>query len=91
MKAADPLGTGAPVTRRQLIRCSLLGVASGTCSAQAQQRRITKASKKVAGYVDRKNDSTQNCIACHFYLDPIECMLVEGPVSPWGTCNYFAD
>lgn len=80
------------VTRRSLIRLSLLGAASGTCGAQAQQKpRITKASKKVAGYVERKSDSTQNCIACHFYLDPIECMLVEGPVSPWGTCNYFAD
>ncbi len=79
------------VTRRRLFQLSLLGVASGTCRAQAQQHKITKASKKVAGYIDRKTDSTQNCIACHFYLDPIECMLVEGPVSPWGTCNYFAD
>jgi hypothetical protein len=79
------------VTRRRLFQLSLLGVVSGTCRAQAQQRRITKASKKVAGYIDRKNDSTQNCTACHFYIDPIECMLVEGPVSPWGTCNYFAD
>src|SRR5882757_2925550 len=75
-----PLGTDAPVTRRRLL--SLLGVASGTCCAQAQQRRITKASKKVAGYVDKENDSTQNCTACHFYIDPLECMLVEGPVSP---------
>ena len=71
------------------MQLSLLGLASGTCPVQAQ--RITKASKKVAGYIDRKNDSTQNCVACHFYLDPIECILVEGPVSPWGTCNYFAD
>lgn len=80
------------VTRRGLMQLSLLGAVSGTCCAQAQQKpRITKASKKVAGYIDRKTDSTQNCIACHFYLDPVECMLVEGPVSPWGTCNYFAD
>ena len=89
VKAAAPLMTD--VTRRRLFQLSLLGVVSGTCRAQAQQRRITKASKKVAGYIDRKNDSTQNCTACHFYIDPIECMLVEGPVSPWGTCNYFAD
>ena len=89
VKAAAPVVTD--VTRRRLFQLSLLGAVSGTCCAQAQQRRITKASKKVAGYVDRKNDSTQNCTACHFYIDPIECMLVEGPVSPWGTCNYFAD
>jgi hypothetical protein len=81
-----------PVTRRRLFQLSLLGVASGTCRAQAQQRPpITKASKKVAGYIDKKKDSTQNCTHCHFYIDPLECMLVEGPVSPWGYCNYFAD
>jgi len=80
---------GGPVTRRCLIHLSLLGVLSR--GAQAQQPRITKASKKVAGYIDKANDSTQNCTACHFYIDPLECMLVEGPVSPWGYCNYFAD
>ena len=76
------------VTRRCLLHLPLLGVAAG---AQAQPRRITKASKKVAGYVDKENDTTQNCAACHFYINPLECMLVEGPVSPWGYCNYFAD
>jgi len=79
---------GVPVTRRCLVHLALLGAASG--AAQAQQR-IAKASKKVAGYVDKQKDSTQNCTACHFYIDPLECMLVEGPVSPWGYCNYFAD
>ena len=79
------------VTRRCLLHLSVIGVTVGAGRATAQRRRITKASKKTAGYVDKENDSTQNCAACHFYINPLECMLVEGPVSPWGYCNYFAD
>jgi hypothetical protein len=91
-------GEGTPkslrcITRRRLIALSALA-ATG---AQAQQKRqpaakgSIKASKKVAGYIDKPDVSAQNCAQCHFYLDPFDCMIVEGPVSPWGYCNYFAD
>ena len=61
-------------------------------AAQAQPRPApTKASKKVAGYIDKPDVSAQNCSQCHFYIDPFDCMIVQGPVSPWGYCNYFAD
>jgi hypothetical protein len=76
------------ITRRRLI--ALSAMAAG--GAQAQQRpKITKASKKVAGYIDKPEASAQNCSLCHFYLAPFDCIIVEGPVSPWGYCNYFAD
>ena len=76
------------ITRRRLIVLSALA-ASG---AEAQPKpKITKASKKVAGYIDKPDDSAQNCSKCHFYLAPFDCIVVEGPVSPWGYCNYFAD
>jgi hypothetical protein len=65
-------------------------MAAGT--AQAQPRpKITKASKKVAGYFEKTEESAQNCAQCHFYLAPFDCIVVEGPVSPWGWCNYYAD
>ena len=81
------------ITRRRLIALSALAAGS----AQAQQKRPAgakssiKASKKVAGYIDKPDMSAQNCAQCHFYLDPFDCMIVQGPVSPWGYCNYFAD
>ena len=52
---------------------------------------IGKASKKLAGYINKPGMSAQNCAQCHFYLDPFDCMIVEGPVSPSGYCNYYAD
>jgi hypothetical protein len=76
------------MTRRCVIALSVLAAGG----AQAQQRPgIVKASKKVAGYIEKNDASAQNCSQCHFYLDPFDCMVVEGPVSPWGYCNYFAD
>ena len=77
------------ITRRRLIALSALA-ASGA-DAQQQRPTITKASKKVAGYIEKTDDSAQNCSQCHFYLAPFDCSIVEGPVSPWGYCNYYAD
>lgn len=80
------------ITRRRLI--ALTGLAAGGAipsGALAQQPRTVKASKKVAGYIDKPDVSAQNCAQCHFYIDPFDCMIVQGPVSPWGYCNYFAD
>jgi hypothetical protein len=80
------------ITRRRLIALSAL--AAGGAHAQqkpALKPVIVKASKKVAGYIEKSDDSTQNCSQCHFYIDPFNCMIVEGPVSPWGYCNYYAD
>ena len=76
------------ITRRRLIVLSTL--AAGGAHAQSKPK-ITKASKKVAGYIDKPDDSAQNCSKCHFYLPPFDCIIVEGPVSPWGFCKYFAD
>lgn len=80
------------ITRRRLIALSALAAGS----AQAQQKRPAakssmKASKKLAGYIDKPDFSAQNCAQCHFFVDPFDCLIVEGPVSPWGYCNYFAD
>jgi hypothetical protein len=85
------------ITRRRLIALSALAAGSAIpSSAMAQQRPATaktsiKASKKVAGYIDKPDVSAQNCSQCHFYIEPFDCMIVQGPVSPWGYCNYFAD
>jgi len=75
------------ITRRRLIALSALAAGE----ARAQQPKIGKASKKLAGYIEKPDASAQNCSLCHFYLAPFDCILVEGPVSPWGYCNYFAD
>ena len=84
--------TGKAITRRCLMALPVLA-AGGAHAAPASKQapKITKASKKLAGYIEKSDDSAQSCGSCHFYLAPFDCIVVEGPVSPWGYCNYYAD
>jgi hypothetical protein len=50
-----------------------------------------KASQKLAGYIERDHPESQMCLQCHSFVPPTDCTLVEGPVSPWGWCNYYSD
>ena len=82
--------TGKHITRRCF--ASLSALAAGSAAARAQQTaKITKASKQTAGYVEKTPFAAQTCVGCHFYIDPDDCEIVEGPVSPTGYCNYYAD
>lgn len=82
--------TGKHITRRGVVCLSALAAGSAAVRAQ-QQAKITKASKQVAGYVEKTPFAAQTCVSCHFYIDPDDCEIVEGPVNPTGYCNYYAD
>ena len=51
-----------------------------------------KFSKQIAGYTDnRGKHGPETCGMCHYFLDPDQCVLVEGPINPiTGWCNYGA-
>src|SRR5215472_8759944 len=51
-----------------------------------------KFSKQVAGYVDRGKRGPETCGYCHYFIDPYQCVIVEGSVSAaTGWCNYGAN
>jgi hypothetical protein len=80
--------------RRRFLQRGLLGAAAAGVAAQAAiaaPDQSLKASKKTAGYIDRDHPATQMCMKCGYYIDPLDCVVVEGPVSPWGWCNYYED
>ena len=79
--------------RRRFLQRSIIGAAATglALEATAAPTKSLKASKKVAGYIERDHPAAQMCMTCGFYLDPIDCVVVEGPVSPWGWCNYYED
>ena len=76
-------------------RCFLrrAAAATGGLALEAGPVRAAsfKATKKQAGYIERDKPATQMCAQCGFYIAPTDCMVVEGPVSPWGWCNYYED
>lgn len=50
-----------------------------------------KMGKKQAGYVDRKKPATLECSGCIYFIQPNDCVIVKGPVSPYGWCTYYGD
>jgi hypothetical protein len=86
----------AAPSRRCLLRALL---AAGTLLPGAVRADDTPAgggsgwhkfTKKVAGYQDRDKGGPESCGMCHYFLDPDQCVIVEGPISPRGWCNYGA-
>jgi hypothetical protein len=53
--------------------------------AAAASRKMTK---EKAGYLDEAEDGLI-CAACSLFEEPTYCAIVEGDVSPNGTCKYF--
>jgi hypothetical protein len=87
------MASKANITRRRLIRWSALGALGGLIGARCAraQPAIKKASKQLANYIEKTPTSPQTCSKCHFFIDPDDCMVVEGPVDASGYCNYFTD
>lgn len=78
------------LSRRRFLRQSLTTAAAVALpvSAGAQWR---KATKPEAGYFERDGPGAQTCTTCHLFFDSGECLVVEGPISPWGYCNFYED
>jgi hypothetical protein len=77
--------------RRIFLRRGFIGVmaaALGFSPARAQWRKMTK---KEAGYIARDKPASQMCAQCLYFIDPNDCVMVEGPISPLGWCKYYGD
>lgn len=89
---------GCVMSRRRFVAGSALGIASASAVAAAalaeeatKPYEAFKGSKESAGYIQKSEPSPQDCSTCHSFIDPDECVLVEGPVSPLGWCNWYSD
>jgi hypothetical protein len=86
-------------TRRHFLKQGLLGplaagaaLAAGPALAVGQVRaEWRKMTRKEAGYVEKKKSAAQTCAQCFYYIDPNDCVIVQGPVSPNGWCTYYGD
>jgi hypothetical protein len=80
--------------RRQLLQCTVLGAATAAIGLEgdaAQAKTSFKATKKQAGYIVRDKPATQMCAQCLYFIAPNDCVVVQGPISPLGWCNYYGD
>jgi hypothetical protein len=82
-------------SRRWLLQAFALATGGGLVrAAEAETNRAIawqKFSKQLAGYVEHSHGGPQSCGLCHYFIDPDQCVIVEGPVNPTtGWCNYGA-
>jgi hypothetical protein len=76
------------VSRRRFVACASMGVClySRDGALHAQGRR--KMTREEAGYRE-STDGASICAACADFVAPKYCSIMEGEVSPQGTCRYF--
>jgi hypothetical protein len=82
--------TPVPILRRTLLQYAV-GAASGTAIYCARSTRATaapKISKQAVAYQDHP-DGDKRCAKCAQFQPPDACKMVEGPISPQGSCRIF--
>jgi hypothetical protein len=80
--------------RRDFLKQSLLGplaAAGVTLKAKPARADWRKMTKKEAGYVLRSKTAGQKCAQCFYFIDPNDCVIVQGPIGPNGWCTYYGD
>ena len=84
------IASSALVCRRALVQYAL--VAAGgfifCCATPRCAGAAPKISKKAVAYQDHP-DGEKQCEKCAQFQPPDACKLVEGPISPQGSCRIF--
>jgi len=84
------IARSAPLCRRALLQYAL-GTAGGMaigCALPNTATAAPKISKKAVAYQDHP-DGDKRCEKCAQFQPPDACKMVEGPVSPQGSCRIF--
>ena len=85
-RLAPHIPTGGGVSRRNLLRSALSGVAA--VSAVALVLAQQKVSPDEAQYQDRPKNGL-SCAACALFRPPAGCVVVAGTISAHGWCRFF--
>lgn len=79
------------VSRRRALRRGALAIGGGSllAAALASPAWAFKVPQSQAGYKSSPNGGNR-CDKCLQFQAPSSCKIVEGAVSPSGSCNFFA-
>lgn len=80
----------APICRRAFVQYTIgaVGGAALYCARPTSATAAPKISKKAVAYQDHP-DGDKQCQKCAQFQPPDACKLVEGPISPQGSCRIF--
>ena len=75
------------LARRSLLQCAL-GAAAILDAAPKHAAGAPKISKNAVAYQDHP-EGDKRCDRCAQFQPPDACKMVEGPISPQGSCRIF--
>ena len=83
------LGIRAPLCRRAFLRSAAGAAASASISAALNNANAApKISKQAVAYQDHP-DGDKRCERCTQFQPPDACKMVDGQISPQGSCRIF--
>ena len=84
------LKSSARFSRRSLLQrvTSAAGAAAVLCATPIAAVAAPKISKKAVAYQDHP-EGEKRCDKCVQFQPPDACKMVEGPISPEGSCRIF--
>jgi hypothetical protein len=84
------IAMSAPLCRRALLQYAVSAASSAVicCPPPKPAAAAPKISKKAVAYQDYP-DGNKRCEKCVQFQPPDACKMVEGPVSPQGSCRIF--
>jgi hypothetical protein len=78
-----------PISRRRVLRVGALFIGAGAAGLASSAAAAAKVSQAQAGYKGKPNGPYE-CDKCKQFQPPSACNIVDGAVSPTGSCNFFA-
>jgi hypothetical protein len=78
------------LARRSLLQCALGAAGAIAILGAAPKHAVAapKISKKAVAYQDHP-EGDKRCDRCAQFQPPDACKMVEGPISPQGSCRIF--
>jgi hypothetical protein len=86
----SPISGCAVLTRRAIVRAAIsgFGVAAGTAAPPRPAAAAPTISKEAVAYQDQPLGDRE-CDKCVQFVPPGSCKVVEGTISPHGSCRIF--
>ena len=84
------IAKSVPLCRRAFLQSALsaAGAAAILCGEPGSATAVIKISKAAVAYQDHP-DGDKRCDKCVQFQPPDACKMVEGPISPQGSCRIF--
>src|SRR6266702_3125380 len=86
----EPISRSARLSRRLLLQgaVSAAGAATMIAASAKQGGSVVKISQKAVNYQDHP-DGDKRCDKCAQFQPPNACKMVDGAISPQGSCRIF--